>query len=180
MGSRFSFLMKCSPTKVGHSERRMCENQQSVLSSDPWISLLVSSEVQWEDGLHRWRGHLCLNKAVPHFQNTVKEHSSVFVHLSVTSVGCTLLSAFMCLGLLSRNLSTCMVCLSRLCLCDTFLLVHRVRCSLLFLSVGMLFFPVFKELGDNWTLHSLCIRLSLGSAFLKLMCDLKKKLELVT
>lgn len=173
--------MKCSPTKMCRSERRMCENQQSVLSSVPWISLLISSEVQWEDSMHRWRGHLCLNKAVPHFQNTAlknaisTKHSSLFVHLSVTSVGRTLLSAFVCLGLLSCNhLSTCMVCLSRLCLYDTFLPVHLVRCSLFFPSVGMLFFPVFKELGDKWTLHSLCIRLSLGSAFLKLMCDLKK------
>lgn len=115
--------MKCSPTKVCHSERRMCENQQSVLSSVPWTSLLISSEVQWQDGMHRWRGHLCLNKAVPHFENTTLKnvisikHSSLFVHLSVTSVRCSLLSAFVCLGLLSCNhLSTCMGCLSCLCL----------------------------------------------------------------
>lgn len=97
------------------------------------------------------------------------------------SVGCTLLPAFVCLGLLNCNhLSTCMVCLSHLY--DTRLLVHPVRCSLLFPSVGMLLFPVFKELRDNWALHSLCIRLSLGSAFLRLMCDFKKikRLELVT
>lgn len=187
MGPRFSFLTKCSPTKMCHSERRIFENQQSVLSSVPWISLLISSEVQWEDGMHRWSGHLCLNKAVPHFQNTAlkiavsTKHSSLFVHLSVTSVGCTLLPAFVCLGLLSCNhLSTCMVCLSHLY--DTCLLVHPVRCSLLFPSVGMLLFPVFKELRDNWALHSLCIRLSLGSAFLRVMCDFKKikRLELVT
>lgn len=57
-------------------------------------------------------------------------------------------------------------------------LTHACWCiesDVLFPSVGMPFCPVFKELGDNWTSLSLCIRLSLGSAFLRLMCDLKKK-----
>lgn len=81
----------------------------------------------------------------------------------------------LCLALHSWNhLSTRTVCLSHGCIHTTWSCWYTGEGGLCLPCTNALFL-LFKELGEHWVLHSLGIRLSLCSGFLRLMCDFKKK-----